>query len=66
MNVWDGRHRWGPVVRDGLFIRRTCSACGRTDSYETLIPDVFVDELVRNFTKPNSYRALLVRQGIDL
>ena len=58
MNVFDQRHKWGPVKRDGVMISRTCRVCGRTDTYETFIPDAFLDEVWENLTRTNIYRAM--------
>jgi len=58
MSLLDRRHKWGPVVRDGARITRTCSACGRTTSYETLVPDAVVNDMLTYAARANPYRAL--------
>lgn len=60
MSRFDGRHKWGPVEQDGARIKRTCTACGRTDEAETLVPNGFVDALLRTIRGPvNPYRKLV-------
>jgi hypothetical protein len=56
---FDGRHRWGPPENDGARIKRTCGACGRTESYEVLISESLIGQIVGVITMPNPYRALV-------
>jgi len=56
--IFDRRHRWGEVVREGVYISRTCRVCGRTDRYETLVPDAFIDAMIRQSLQRNIYREL--------
>jgi len=58
VSVFDRRHKWGEVVREGIYITRTCRVCGRTDRYETLIPDAFIEPVTGPLTTPNPYRDL--------
>jgi len=59
MKVFDGRHKWGAAVHAGARITRTCQVCGRTDSYETIVPDGFVAKMIEFAQKPNPYRQLV-------
>jgi len=58
--LWDKRHRWGDEVHLAGTSRfaRTCTACGLTRSYETIIPRAFIDQLLSQATMPNPYRTL--------
>lgn len=60
MSLLDRRHRWD-AGRDVLMEARrvfTCTACGRTQSFEMLVPDGFLAEIAAFVAKPNPWRAL--------
>ncbi len=59
MTIFDRRHRWGEPERHGSRISRTCRVCGKTDTYDTLIPDAVIEAFLRNAIAPNVYRTLL-------
>jgi hypothetical protein len=54
----DGRHRWDRGLRDGAHVTYECLACGRQKTFELLIPDAVIDDLARQLSRPNPYRAL--------
>ena len=58
MSVFDRRHRWGEPERKGILLSRTCRVCGLTNTIETLVPDAFIEALLRIATKPNPYRTM--------
>jgi hypothetical protein len=58
MKWLDGRHKWEYIgFIDGADVH-TCRVCGRTQRFERLIPDAFLDVLERWVMTPNPYRAL--------
>lgn len=56
----DRRHRWGPVVPGPrpATRQRTCSACGRVDVFEIIIPDALADRIIDGWRTRNPYRTL--------
>jgi hypothetical protein len=57
----DGRHRWEVSERKDASVTYTCRACGRTQTFELLVPDAVVDELIRYYHQPNPWLALFGR-----
>lgn len=43
-------------------MRRTCLACFKVVEYETLVPDRFLDEIIRQSFAPNPYRVVPPRR----
>jgi hypothetical protein len=60
MRGLDGRHRWVLVERDGARVTHTCRVCGRTETFELLVPDAVLDEMYRVATAPNPYRTMFL------
>lgn len=58
MKGLDGRHRWEVTERKDARITHTCRVCGRTATFELLIPDLVIAELATFLARPNPYRAL--------
>jgi hypothetical protein len=54
----DGRHRWVLVERKGARVTHACRVCGLSKTFELLVPDVVLDEMVANFSRPNIYRTV--------
>jgi hypothetical protein len=58
MKGLDGRHRWDAGLREDAHITYECLACGKQQTFELLIPDAVIEELLRGLSRPNPYRAL--------
>ena len=58
MRLLDRRHRWDKGLREGAHITYECLVCGKQQTFELLIPDAVLDEILASLSKPNVYRTL--------